>query len=124
VPVLAKNSKALVEAYQAYRNDMNFKAAFDRDEKVQYMKKQEGELTPGDMVTWISSNKSAGKGLLVKINIKGGVKMSAVVDTGGQREKVQYNALHQLAAKRPQMLLDLDVRLDEVMMAFWRCECL
>jgi len=25
-------------------------------------------------------------------------------------EKVQYNALHQLAAKRPQMLLDLDVR--------------
>ena len=39
VPVLAKNSKALVEAYQAYRNDRNFKAAFDRDEKVQYRKK-------------------------------------------------------------------------------------
>ena len=48
--------------------------------------------------------------------------MSAVVDRGGQRKKVQYSALHQLAAKRPQMLLDLDVRLDEGMMAFWRCE--
>ena len=57
VSVLAKISKALVEAYQAYRNDRNFKAAFDRDEKVQYRKKQEDELTPGDMVTWINNNK-------------------------------------------------------------------
>ena len=178
VPVLAKNSKALVEAYQAYRNDRNFKAAFDRDflyrfllylvkfgalrcsayekylpelcsvvcpmlysankctrivvsnppegdqlrsEKIQYRKMQTDVLTEGDMVTWINSNKNAEKGLLVKVNIKGGVKMSAVVDTGGQRKKVQYSALHQLAAKRPQMLLDLDVRLDEGMMAFWRC---
>ena len=48
---------------------------------MQYRKKQEDELTPGDMVTWINNNKNAEKDLLVKIIIKGGVKMSAVVDT-------------------------------------------
>jgi hypothetical protein len=48
--------------------------------------------------------------------------MAAWVNTGGQIKKVQYNALKQLAARRPQFLMELDVRLEEGMLAFWQDE--
>ena len=118
-PVMAKHAQELLEAYQVQNNERNYKAAFDRDSKVQHKRLQDTVFERGAKVTWLNNNNNPEKGVVTNVEVRGGVPMAAWVDIGGQIKKVQYNALKELAAVRPQFLIDLDVRLEEGMMAFW-----
>ena len=118
-PEMAEHAQEMLETYQANLNERNYKAAFDRDSKIQNRRPQNEEFKKGSKVTWLNQNNNPEKGEVTAVEVKGGVPMSAWVNTGGQIKKVQYNALKQLAARRPQFLMELDVRLDEGMLAFW-----
>ena len=118
-PEMAEHAQEMLETYQANLNERNYKAAFDRDSRIQNRRSQNEEFEKGSKVTWLNQNNNPEKGEVTAVEVKGGVRMAAWVNTGGQIKKVQYNALKQLAARRPQFLMELDVRLDEGMLAFW-----
>ena len=121
-PEMARHAQEMLEAYQVNQNERNYKAAFDRDSKIQNRRPQNEEFQKGSKVTWLNNNNNPEKGEVTAVEVRGGVPMAAWVNTGGQIKKVQYNALKQLAARRPQFLMELDVRLEEGMLAFWQDE--
>ena len=54
---------------------------------------QEQEFKRGDSVTWINKRKNAESGKVVTVKYEGGVPVSALIDIGGQRKKIQYNCI-------------------------------
>jgi hypothetical protein len=120
VPMLRERMREMIATYQAHNNERNFVASFSRDSEVQFKSKQEQEFKRGDSVTWINKRKNAESGKVVTVKYEGGVPVSALIDIGGQRKKIQYNALKEKSAKRPQLLLGLSVRISIGSMAFWR----
>jgi hypothetical protein len=59
---------------------------------------------------------------VVRVFYDGGEPKTAMVDTGSQRKKVQYTALKEKSAKRPQWSVELTLHLEKGMMVFWQCE--
>ena len=119
-PFMAERSRELIASYQAQCNERHYLASLARDIEAQFKVKQDTVFVKGDKVTWINSKKNAETGTVVAVRFEGGIPMSATVDIGGQRKKIQYNNLKEQAAKRPQLMLGLTVRLEAGMMAFWR----
>jgi hypothetical protein len=121
-PLLAERSAELVAQYQAYSNDRHYKASFDTDSDVQYKAQAAQVFEKGAKVTWLNNNKNPEQGTVVRVFYDGGEPKTAMVDTGSQRKKVQYTALKEKSAKRPQWSVELTLHLEKGMMVFWQCE--
>ena len=92
-PEMAEHAQEMLEANQVNQNERNYKAAFDRDSKIQNRRPQNEEFQKGSKVKWLNNNNNPEKEEVIAVEVKGGVPMAAWVNTGGQIKKVQYNAL-------------------------------
>ena len=92
------------------------------DSDVQYKAQAAQVFEKGAKVTWLNNNKNPEQGTVVRVFYDGGEPKTAMVDTGSQRKKVQYTALKEKSAKRPQWSVELTLHLEKGMMVFWQCE--